>query len=1162
MRNNIVKLAFKYFCVLLATISVQTLYAQEWKNKTNTSYLNQLSADLDKIYEDHRSAVETYAFERDILMREVTDNGRTISLVRVMPSGFPEYYMTHNLKAAQNVGTSRLRPKANLSLNLTGKNILVGVWDSGSTNVEHQEFGDRVEIRDNIPFDDHGTHVAGTIAAAGINPEARGMAYETQIIAYEFNNDNSEMAEEAAEGLIISNHSYGLRTGWDVNSAGTGWQWFGDPSVSNVEDYRFGYYDASNSRVWDDIAFNAPYYLIVKSAGNDRTDIGDGTRPPDGPYDCLEPKSVAKNVLTIGAVEHIDGDYTGPDDVVMSAFSSWGPTDDGRIKPDLSAIGVDVFSTLSGGVDVYGTFSGTSMSAPNTTGSLALLQEYYAQLYSGNYMLSATLKALAIHTVNEAGASPGPDYEYGWGLLAVDKAANIITKNDGKDFIIDELNLVDGDSIVVRVNSDGTQPLVATICWTDVPGNPAPISLNPTNLMLVNDLDMRIYDENENTYFPWVLNPSSPDQGATVGDNFRDNVEKIEIAAPAAGEYTIVIKQKNELRNGNQEFSLIVSTAAIELDLQTFYWIGGSGDWSNPANWSFSSGGNVANAIPTVNNPVVFDDNSFAEAVNTINLTGQASCFNINYYATDSCIINLSAFSLNIDGSVFDENNKISMNNGSIVFSGLISKNNQVLVGESAFTDVALRFISTNGSWSISQGFTANSLTIENSSLFATNKQLNVNVIAASTTEQNTIDFSGSKIDGINIVNVANAPNVLFEKSTISMSGDNGVINKTINAAGNIFHNIQLDNANLTVNGSNSFNSLQVNGNLILTGSNSIDSLSLSGSSSVTLSENTTQALNKSFQAIGSGGGRISISSSGVGNASLFADDSDIRFCLDFLDIANISVSGSTAFLTGDNSTVNSNSSGWIELDCDDALFPSFEAEFPCAMGETRFVDTSTGFPTEWNWNFGNLQFPTENTSKQRNPFHNFRFEGDYTVTFNVKNNLFDETITRTISVINYESGLGVPNININGTRLTSSVIAPSYQWYLNNNPISGATDRVFEISNQGTYHVTVADENCLFRSDATVVTSLEDQLNVSEFKVYPNPSKGVFNLELANNQEGQVRVIIHDLIGNALQSGSFSKSGDLLKEQLDLNILPNGIYHLIVQLNNNQFIKKIVVAN
>ena len=298
--------------------------------------------------------------------------------------------------------------------------------------------------------------------------------------------------------------------------------------------------------------------LIIKSAGNDRTDIGDGTRPPDGPYDCLEPKSVAKNILTIGAVEHISGGYTGPDDVVMSDFSSWGPTDDGRIKPDISAIGVDVFSALSGGVDVYGTQSGTSMSAPNTTGSLALLQEHYAKLYSGDFMKSASLRGLVIHTANEAGRNPGPDYEFGWGLLAVDKAANIITRDDGKDFILEELNLVEDDSIVVKVTSDGAEPLIATICWTDVAGVPAPISLNPTDLMLINDLDMRIYDESNVEYQPWILDPSSPDKGASFGDNFRDNVEKIEISTPAAGEYTIVVKHKNTLRNGNQDFSLIV----------------------------------------------------------------------------------------------------------------------------------------------------------------------------------------------------------------------------------------------------------------------------------------------------------------------------------------------------------------------------------------------------------------------------------------------------------------------------------------------------------------------------------------------------------------------------------------------------------------------------
>ena len=103
-----------------------------------------------------------------------------------MPSGIPEYYKTDNHKAAINVGTTKLWPLNELSLNVTGKNMLIGIWDSGSVNVEHQEFGGRVELKDNIPFDDHGTHVAGTIGAAGINPKAKGMAYESNMFAYDF----------------------------------------------------------------------------------------------------------------------------------------------------------------------------------------------------------------------------------------------------------------------------------------------------------------------------------------------------------------------------------------------------------------------------------------------------------------------------------------------------------------------------------------------------------------------------------------------------------------------------------------------------------------------------------------------------------------------------------------------------------------------------------------------------------------------------------------------------------------------------------------------------------------------------------------------------------------------------------------------------------------
>jgi len=1150
-----------FIMVLVCFTSSTIVVAQEWKKQTNSSYLRNLAQELDQAYQNYKLSVETFAFERDVLVREVLPNGSTVSLIRIMPSGIPEYYKTFNQLASENVGTSRLRPGADLSLNLTGKNMVIGVWDSGSTNVEHQEFGDRVEIKDNIPFDDHGTHVAGTIAAAGVNPQARGMAYESKIFAYEFNNDNAEMAEEAANGLIISNHSYGLRTGWDVATGGTGWQWFGDPSVSNVEDYRFGYYDASNSRVWDDIAFNAPYYLIVKSAGNDRTDIGDGTRPPDGPYDCLEPKSVAKNVLTIGAVAHLSGDYSDPDDVVMSDFSSWGPTDDGRIKPDISAIGVDVFSSLSGGVDVYGTFSGTSMSAPNTTGSLALVQEYYAQLYAGNYLKSASMRGLVIHTANEAGKNAGPDYEFGWGLLAVDKITNIITRNDGINFILDETNIADNDSIVYTVTSDGTSPLVATICWTDVPGVPAPVSLNPGNLMLINDLDMRIFDSSGNEYLPWILDPANPDNGATFGDNFRDNVEKVEIAAPTPGEYTIVIKHKNELRNGNQDFTFIATTSSLDLDLTKYYWIGGSGDWNDTNNWSFSSGGATANAVPGINNPVIFDVNSFINPVNTINLTTQANCYNINYYTSDSCAINLSSFSLNVDGSLYDENNKVSFNNGKVSFKGIISKNNQILVSESAFNDIDLELISLNGSWNFENKFNAKSIVIENSSVFATNKLLVANSIFATLNPLNTIDFSGSIIEGLNVMDFSAATNVILTNSNLILSNANGTSAKSITGNGNIFHNIIVENADLTLNGGNTANKIVINGSLTLNGDNTLDSLRLSDLSTLTIEENTTQTLLNSFEAKGSVGNLISILSSGASNANLFSDNSNIRFCFDFLDITNVSVSGGTAFLTGNNSNLDANSTGWIELDCNDALFPSFEIEFPCAQGETRFVDTSTGFPTSWSWSFGNLQFPDENFSNEQNPFHNFRFEGEYEVIFNVRNNQFDETITRTVNIISYESGLSVPSININGSRLTSSVIAPNYQWYFNDAVIPGATDRIYEIRNPGIYHVSVADDNCMFLSEGTAVTSLENLLS-QNVELYPNPATGLLNISIYNEVIGELHVTIYDVIGNKVRDLTLQKINNEFQQQISVRSLSNGVYNVVFDLDGVPVVKKLIISD
>ncbi|MFX8652958.1 hypothetical protein ABTM19_19745, partial [Acinetobacter baumannii] len=72
-------------------------------------------------------------------------------------------------------------------------------------------------------------------------------------------------------GLLLSNHSYGLIAGWDYNSSQSRWQFYGRPGEN--EDYRYGYYSSDAQRI-DSIAFNAPNYLIISSAGNDRSNNG------------------------------------------------------------------------------------------------------------------------------------------------------------------------------------------------------------------------------------------------------------------------------------------------------------------------------------------------------------------------------------------------------------------------------------------------------------------------------------------------------------------------------------------------------------------------------------------------------------------------------------------------------------------------------------------------------------------------------------------------------------------------------------------------------------------------------------------------------------------------------------------------------------------------
>jgi len=528
-----------------------------FSQKYNKDVLNQLSSKYYEISVSQKEKVLEYAKINNIPIRVETDS-TLIELMYIDKYGMPQYYTTYNENAAKTISTNEVYSGGAAGLSLSGSGITVHEWDGGTVLSTHQEFDNRVTNGDVTSTHYHATHVAGTIMASGVQSAAKGMAFSASLKAYDWTNDESEMASEAAAGALVSNHSYGYIRGWYWD--GSSWSWQGNTSISTDEDYLFGFYD-TQAEAWDDIAYNAPNYLIVKSAGNDRGDgPSGGAYPQDGPYDCIGHSGISKNILTVGAVNDIPGGWTQPSDVTMSSFSSWGPADDGRIKPDIVANGVSLTSAYNTSNSAYATMSGTSMSSPSVTGSIALLIQHYENVVgSGSKMKAATVKALIINTADEAGTTTGPDYSYGWGLINTQSAAAKITEDQTTDVILEHY-LNDGDTYTRNITTNGISPLKVTVVWTDPAGTPPSPSLDPSDVMLINDLDVRI-TQASNTYYPWKLDKANLANPATQStENNVDNVEEIYIASPTtATTYTITVDHDGTLSGGAQAFSMIIS---------------------------------------------------------------------------------------------------------------------------------------------------------------------------------------------------------------------------------------------------------------------------------------------------------------------------------------------------------------------------------------------------------------------------------------------------------------------------------------------------------------------------------------------------------------------------------------------------------------------------
>jgi serine protease AprX len=557
---NVARRTAFLFVALLFVFSLQAQsldQRREIQKGINTVGLGIVKAEFLRQYQEDEKSVADYLAKNPLVTRSFEKNGSTYFMVRVDKAGNPFFINTKNRESGMLIKADQMYSGGSLGINITGTGMVAGVWDGGQVRATHELLSGRVTMQAGQTVNsgggnDHMTHVSGTIVGKDITaqPSARGIAHNATALCYDWDNDLVEMSDFAGLGHLVSNHSYG-------------------PGNTTEPEWFFGAYDGT-ARAWDALLKNTPNYLPFVAAGNEQQSSNNRTQKLG--YDIMTAAAASKNVMTVGALNA---------DKSMSDYSNWGPTDDGRVKPEIVTKGTGINSSqYTGGDAAYSgngeNSSGTSYATPAAAAGALLLQQYYNSLH-GSYMKASTLKALMLHTAEDLG-QPGPDPKFGWGLLDLEKASRAIKAKGPISFFtstgayIEEIaaNPVNNsaDEIIRYVYASGSEPLVLSIAWTDDEGTEQTSAegVDPTASRLVYDFDVLVHQVSpfmaRRPWKPQTMAGRLSDATFQTGwfDGNGNNYKQVVFPTPVAdGEYRIFIRKKSTSPAAARTISLVVT---------------------------------------------------------------------------------------------------------------------------------------------------------------------------------------------------------------------------------------------------------------------------------------------------------------------------------------------------------------------------------------------------------------------------------------------------------------------------------------------------------------------------------------------------------------------------------------------------------------------------
>lgn len=382
---------------------------------------------------------------------------------------------------------------------LNGEGMTVGIGDEGRIGT-HADLSAGIDDRASYGVSGHSTLVAGIVTGAGLLDPfyGRGYAPKAKVLVRNFTDILWSTPEYISDfGMYITNNSYGAALN----------------DCAYIGDYN------STSGALDAMMKTYKPLLHVFAAGNSG---GMTCAPHPATYGTVAGGyQVSKNVLTVGSISFLEQ---------LSGFSSRGPVDDGRLKPEIVAGGAGRYSTIA--TNNYVTSSGTSFASPAAMGMATLLYERYKQLHNDSLPDATLIKSIMSNTADDL-LSTGPDFLTGYGKINGVRAVELLEQHHYESIDIDHAQMI----VKTFEVAGGIASIDVMLMWCDPPA--APFS----NQALVNDLDMIIIDPSGDTIRPWQLNysPTGVNQPAIRGTDHTNNHEQITVSIAEQGTYTVII---------------------------------------------------------------------------------------------------------------------------------------------------------------------------------------------------------------------------------------------------------------------------------------------------------------------------------------------------------------------------------------------------------------------------------------------------------------------------------------------------------------------------------------------------------------------------------------------------------------------------------------------